>query len=228
MFDRVAAIAAESARIAELAATTAGAARVPGCPEWGFVDLVAHIGEVQRFWAANIEAANPDAHWGGKQEPPDGSDLAGWMAASTERLIAAVRTAPDSSPCWTWWGEPRTAGAVVRHQVQEAAVHRWDAESVSGAPAPLAPGVADDGVAEFLAIMVGEAASGLVGEITLRSVDTAGEWKIGDPSKPARALIRATASDLVLLLYRRLTVNAVDTDGDRDLVDSFVLICESE
>jgi hypothetical protein len=28
--------------------------RVPGCPDWSVRDLIAHLGEVQRFWAAVV------------------------------------------------------------------------------------------------------------------------------------------------------------------------------
>ena len=48
-----------------------------------------------------------------------------------------------------------TAGAVGRHQAQEAAVHRWDAEGVRARPRPLDPALADDGVPEFIEIMIG-------------------------------------------------------------------------
>ncbi len=134
-FDRLAAIAADSARVAELAAHTPGDARVTSCPEWDFAALVGHLGEVQRSWAQNVRAASTDAPSGGEHAPPS-TGLDRWMAQSTEELLTALADASEDSPCWTWWGEPRTAGAVGRHQVQEAAVHRWDAESVAGTPSP--------------------------------------------------------------------------------------------
>ena len=45
---------------------------------------------------------------------------------------SALREAGPDAPCWAWWPSPHTSGAVGRHQAQEAAVHRWDAEGVGG------------------------------------------------------------------------------------------------
>jgi hypothetical protein len=44
---------------------------------------------------------------------------------------------------------PQTCGAVARHQVQEMAVHTYDAQMALGAPQPLPDVVALDGVEEF-------------------------------------------------------------------------------
>jgi uncharacterized protein (TIGR03083 family) len=139
------------------------------------------------------------------------------MSESTELLLAALADAAEDSPCWTWWGEPGTAGAVARHQVQEAAVHRWDAESVVGTPAPLAPAVAHDGVAEFLEIMLDDEAEPPAGEVVFESIDTGGHWRAGRPGD-ASLLVRASASDLVLMLYGRVPASAVDSRGDLALL----------
>ena len=72
------------------------------------------------------------------------------MRTSTQELLDALRTTSFATPAWTWWIENRTVGAIARHQVQEAAVHRWDAQSAIAPPEPLAPEIAEDGVDEFL------------------------------------------------------------------------------
>lgn len=226
MVDRLRVIASESGRVAELAGAGPTDRPVPGCPGWDLADLVGHLGEVQRSWAEHVTAAKPDQAWEGDVPPPPPDNLSGWMAASTDALLGALRAAPDDSPCWTWWGEPRTAGAVARHQVQEAAVHRWDAESALGLPAPLQAEVAHDGVAEFLEIMIDDPA-GLDGEITLRSSDTGGEWRVG-PAGGRAATLRGTASDLVLLLYKRVPLSAVEVAGDAGLAQDFVVGNDTE
>jgi uncharacterized protein (TIGR03083 family) len=145
------------------------------------------------------------------------------MRASTELLLAALTDSSEDAPCWTWWGEPRTSGAVARHQVHGSAVHRWDAQSAVGTPSPIDAAIADDGVSEFLEVVVGQAATTLLGSVSLVSEDTGGEWIVGD-QRGTRTVVRASASDLVLLLYGRLPDASVTVEGDsgllRDLLDS--------
>ncbi|MEW2154562.1 maleylpyruvate isomerase N-terminal domain-containing protein [Streptomyces sp. NPDC007189] len=72
---------------------------------------------------------------------------------TTQRLLDALREAGPGRGCWTWWGtwqSPRTCGAVARHQLQEIAVHTYDAQLTAGAPQPLPDEVALDGVEDFL------------------------------------------------------------------------------
>ena len=115
--------------------------RVPGCPDWSLRDLAAHLGEVQRFWAVVVRAGAADG-----PPPPEArgdtaphGDMVEWSAESTGMLLAALTEAGPDAPCWTWWaasGAPSTAGAVARHQVQEAAVHAYDARRPSAGPSP--------------------------------------------------------------------------------------------
>jgi uncharacterized protein (TIGR03083 family) len=195
---------------------------VPSCPDWTIRDLIVHIGEVQRFWAGNLRAQDASSPW---RAPPDrpasDADLVSWMRASTDLLLSALRDVGAASPCWTWWGQPLTSGAVGRHQVQEAAVHRWDAELTLGTRAPLNEAVALDGVAEFLEVMGAAGAISLAGSVTLVATDTGSEWLAGEGTA-SRAVVRAAASDLVLLHYRRLPLSSADTEGDTELAESLL------
>lgn len=155
-FDRMLELVAE--RSAALRSALAGAldARVPGAPEWAGRDLVAHLGEVHRFWAATVVAGKPDAPVADDDVPerePTG-DLLDWSERSTETLLTALRDAGPDRPVWTWWAAPATSGAVARHQVQEAAVHAWDAEDTVGRAGALPAEPAADGVDEFLSVEV--------------------------------------------------------------------------
>jgi uncharacterized protein (TIGR03083 family) len=198
-------------------------APVPGCPGWSLEVLVTHLGQVQRFWAAAIRANGEEP-----QEPEfvKPADLAGWYRASYTALADALRETSFDQPCWTWWGEPATVGAVARHQVQEAAVHRWDAESASGAATPLEPEVGADGVDEYLTIMLGRDADNLPSAVALEATDTGGSWQAG-PGEVG-ATVRGTASELVLLLYRRLPATAADIDGDRSLAGALLTAADNE
>jgi len=193
--------------------------RVPGCPAWTRRDLAWHLGRVQQFWARTVRVGadvNP-VFSSDAEGPTDAAALAAWIRAATTDLLDALRATPPGTPAWTWWLDDRTAGAIARHQVQEAAVHRWDAQSASGTPEALAHEVADDGVDEFVWIarqLRDPARITFVATDSGRSTPTSGE--------PPVATVRGTASDLVLLLYGRVSVDEVDVDGDRAALDAFL------
>ena len=241
--DLLSLIADRSAALRAAAAGPPAGARVPCCPDWSLHDLVAHLGEVQRFWAA-VVAAGPAT------VPPDDDSVAGrtphgdllaWSAESTAELIGALRAAGPDRECWTWWtasSAPDTSAAVARHQVQEAAVHARDAQEAAGRAGELPAVIATDGVAEFLTVGLG--ASGpwpheparialRAGEGTGWLLDLgekgaviaapdAGAGRLPDPA----AWLAGSASDLVLVLYGRLGLDAVQVDGDRGLVQQLI------
>ncbi len=203
-------------------------ANVPSTPEWTLRDLAHHLGEVQRFWGDNVHTGDPGTPWGGEVAMPADDFLVGWLREATASLCDALAAAGPGAPCWTWWGAPATAGAVARHQVQEVAVHCWDAQAVMASPGALRQDVADDGVAEFLEIVLGSSADALPGVVTLRATDTGGSWRAagGGPGR-RQAGISGTASDLVLMLYRRLPVSDCIVDGDPLLVASFLALADT-
>jgi uncharacterized protein (TIGR03083 family) len=229
--DAVDAIAGESRRLAGVVASADLDARVPTTPKWALRDLAHHVGTVQWYWSANVRAKNPDERSGGSLTPlPPDSDLLAWLGWCTYSLLSALRDVGPDSPCWAWWDAPapHTAGAVARHQAQEAAVHRWDAEGSVGSSAPLPPELATDGVPEFIDVMVGPDVSALRGAVTLHAVDTGGSWRVGpDAASASTAELNATASDLVLMLYRRLPVPDADVDGDPMLVASLLSLADT-
>ena len=161
---------------------------------------------------------------------PQDSDLLAWLGWCTYSLLGALREAGPEAPCWTWWPGPHTAGAVGRHQAQEAAVHRWDAEGVTGDSGPLRPELADDGVPEFMEIMVGPDLASLPGAVTLTATDTGASWRVAGEGGERSARVselRAPASDLVLMLYRRLPVPDVAVDGDPILVAALLSLADT-
>ena len=234
MTDPVDAIRRESAVVARIAADAPLDAPVPSCPAWTLRDLVVHLGAVQRFWAANIRAADPSAPDETAGDPDDADyprpaddELSAWMQASTDDLAAAIGDAAGDAPSWTWWGSPATAGAVARHQVQEAAVHRWDAESAAGDPNPIDADAATDAVAEFLAVSLGDALDELQGSVTLTASDTGATWAVGRDGGPTVDIV-GTASDLLLVLYRRVDDGAVTVEGDAELGAAFLGLANTE
>lgn len=227
-----------SAALRAAAAAAPDDTRVPSCPDWSVRDLLAHIGEVQRFWAAVVAAGPTDQPPGDEGAQPPAGELSGWAAESTELLVDTLRRVVPDHGCWTWWGAsgaPQTAGAVARHQVQEAAVHAWDAQLAVGRPEPLPPVVARDGVAEFLAVGLGscgpwphEPAQVRVctddGDEWLLELDNAGaSVRKLPPDASSRRAVDATvvgsASDLVLALYGRRPATEPHLDGDRGVIE---------
>jgi uncharacterized protein (TIGR03083 family) len=196
-------------------------ARVPGCPAWTLRDLASHLGTVQRFWSRVVRAGadrEPERRAAMTTGTESALKLAAWARESARDLLDALRAASFDTPAWTWWRDNRTVGAIARHQVQEAAVHRWDAESAVGTPDPLAPEVADDGIDEFLWIlrqMRGPA------PITLVATDSERSFAASDGA-PA-VTVSASASDLVLLLYGRIPPERVRVDGDRATLDAALI-----
>ena len=184
--------------------------RVPGCPDWSLRELVWHLGRVQRFWTRPVRAGvdeRPDSARGnpGRMQPkilPSGS------ATPLESSSKRSRRRPRTRPAWTWWKEPRTAGAIGRHQVQEAAMHRWDASLRSAHPSPCrrARRRRRRRVPRDLATD----APALTDRVRRDGTP-------GDSSRFRRrsaATVSAPSGDLVLLLYRRLAPEDVRVLGD--------------
>jgi uncharacterized protein (TIGR03083 family) len=210
-------------------------ARVPGCPDWSLRNLVGHLGHVQCFWAAVVKAGGgdgpPPPQTIGYTEP--GDDLGAWLAAQTRLLLAALGEAGPDSPSWTWWaasGAPQTAGAVARHQVEEAAVHAYDAQETIGKPESIPAAIAVDGVAEFLQVSYGVA--GVWPHRPARVVFAATEgptWVLdltpaGAETDPAAggepvATVHGSASDILLALFGRIPLDHLRIDGDATVID---------
>jgi uncharacterized protein (TIGR03083 family) len=220
-------------------------ARVPTCPEWTLLDLAEHLGGVHRFWAAAVSAgpaAGPPAK-GGEDAPRARGALLAWSAAAARLLLDALREAGPDRGCWTWWGgsqSPLTAGAVARHQVQEAMVHAYDAQVTAGAAEPLPGAAALDGVDEFLATCV--AGSGPwphEAAVVEYHASEGGAWRLSLSAEGARvarlpvpgpvpaavgagaaaAIARGTAAELVLALYGRVPLGSLRVDGDQRLFE---------
>ncbi|MFF4896186.1 maleylpyruvate isomerase family mycothiol-dependent enzyme [Streptomyces sp. NPDC001068] len=223
--------------------------QVPTCPEWTLSDLAQHIGEGRRAWAATVAAGPAPA----KSVPEDApaaprerEALPAWLAASTGELLDALREAGPDRGCWTWWGasqSPGNCGAVARHQLQQIAVHTYDAQVTVGTPEPLPDEVALDGVEEFLFTCVAttspwphkptafdfHAAEGRSWRLTVDG-DGARTTRVPTPgTTPATTAdsgpdaagvsVHGTASDLVLFLYDRIPAHSLRIEGDAGLFD---------
>ncbi len=223
LLDRDASFEAIDEQGRALVAACAGAAnvKVPACPDWTTEDLLAHVAEVHSFWAYVV--ATPLLSLEGFDESaverlaPD---------AARTHLLEALRAAPDDRTVWTWSSD-QSAGFVRRFQVVEAAVHRADAEQAAGRSFAIPPATAVHAIAVSLETMsVPDAGFG--GSVHLHCTDTEGEWTVyanGAQStghEKADAALRGSAQDILLALWRRAPLDALEVFGDRTVADTFV------
>lgn len=182
--DFLAHVRSESARFADVLASTDPQARVPTCPDWTAADLLWHLGEVQSFWAAIVRerATAPD----GLPEPqrPVGYDeLLALFRDASAALVDALANATDDTAVWTWFPADQSVGFVRRRQAHEALIHRLDAELTAGTLSDVDPALATDGAAEVLEWMysgvpawAAHTVDGAVGRLS--TTDTGASWLV--------------------------------------------------
>lgn len=224
-FDALASIDEHSAGVGTLAPGNLAAA-VPGCPGWNLADLVAHLTEVQWFWATIVEHRLVDPPEEDQRPPRAPEDEL--VSALTEQTAHLVRTLRDADPrtrVWTWAPQQQDVAFVARHQVQEAAVHHWDAGSATGHAVVIERPLAVDAIEEFLTFSVSsddDAADpprpSLAGRFALSCTDGPEAWTVRDGRAPGMVhfeagaapgvpMVAGTASDLLLWLYRRIPLD---------------------
>ena len=240
-FDFVAAIAEHSAGFAAAADGNLDA-EVEHCPGWTVADLVGHLTEVHWFWGTIVEErleAPPEE----ARRPPTASRdrLIETFRTGAERLVTVLRGANGEDHVWTWAPAQQNVAFVTRHQVQEAALHHWDSVHAMGGTLAIAAPVAADSIAEFLTFSVSSeddpaepARPALNGAFALQCSDADAAWTIGDAglpgtirhdpgAEPGIPTITATASDLILWLYRRIDLEAGPVPPD--LLARFRALC---
>lgn len=224
---------ADAAGLLDAARAAAPDAPVPGCPEWTTMDLVWHIGEVHRFWAtiAAGSLAEPPADWPPKRPATD-AEIWAFADESARRVVDALAAADPDAAVWTWCEGGDDAGWVIRRMAQETAVHRVDAEQTAGQDFRLEAALAADGIDEFLCFFypytVREGDAPTDGTVHLHCTDTDGEWTIAPDGTVTTehakgdAALRGPAHDLLMALWRRAGLDAVEIFGDRALAERFV------
>ena len=230
------AVALESERFARAARGPLDA-RVPSCPDWALGDLVWHLASVQWVWAEVVGKRALEREPIGQPEDRPDEELVPWFDEVSDRLVSALRSTDPTVRVWSWADGQQDVAWVARRQAHEAAVHRWDAQGALGTPEPIASDLAADGMAEFFDWMLtSEDATGFDGVVRVRLTPTdhgeartveVAEGRI-DPSAEATpdVTVRGTASDLLLLLWRRVTADSVAVEGDRAALDRFLAVAD--
>ncbi|MCU1456320.1 MAG: hypothetical protein JWL73_412 [Actinomycetia bacterium] len=231
------AIATAAATIVEVARQDPDAA-VPSCPDWDVRQLAFHVGSVHRMATAVV--ATPVQEAAGMRglfaAPDPATDPGDWVEAGAATLVATLRAADPGAPVFTFW-PPHVMPFWFRRQANETEIHRWDAQLAVGTPDPVPTDLAITGVEEKLEKFAAhpryaEVAPGS-GTVHLHATDAPGEWLV--TFSPTGLLVdrshakgdvavRATASDLDLLVSGRLDSAALEVFGDVSLLDRFVAL----
>ena len=125
-----------------------------------------------------------------------------------------------------------TSGAIARHQVQEAAVHAYDAQQAAGKAQPIPEPVAADGVGEYLTVeLLTNGPWPYDPAAVILETGAGGGWVIdletpavtvlrGDEHGSAKqsATVTADPSDMVLSFYRRDPIGQLRIEGVAELV----------
>jgi uncharacterized protein (TIGR03083 family) len=242
-FDPLAEIAEHSAGLARAAEADLNAP-VEHCPGWTMADLVWHVTEVHWFWSkivAELPSAPPQDAQGPDRPEPD--QLISRFSAGAAHLMRVLASADPAAACWTWATAQQDVGFVLRHQVQEAAVHHWDAEHALGRELILGTAMSVDAIDEFLTFSLPTVRGyhpetplpNLDGPLVLAASDAGIDWTLTDDSLPGTVTFSAgaadpglprvtgAASDLLLWLYGRVPLPVTPgTSGDQPAAERLV------
>jgi uncharacterized protein (TIGR03083 family) len=211
--------------------------QVPSCPDWDINDLAWHVLGVHAGWTELVEHPTDDPTKAFEAEVASGDptfDKTALVELGRGTMLRMVRTfgaADQQQPTWTWAAQQDVA-FITRHQVQEAAVHRWDAQTTAGvAVDPIAPEVAADAIDEFLTLSRPAFTQGgppLPGSVHLHCTDVDGEWfvypdgRIEPIHAKGEVALRGAASDLLLALYGRIPLDDLEVIGNHAVAQSFL------
>jgi uncharacterized protein (TIGR03083 family) len=207
---------------------------IPGCPKWNGADLVFHLGRVHRMFDDVLVRSVTDTAELQRAERPDDASLLSWYQEGLTQLVTTMSKTPRSTPAWSFLG-PRTAEWVVRRLAHETAVHASDMAAAVGEAPGIDVELASDGIDEFLSnflVRPREDAPALGGSVHLHCTDVDGEWMVQPHDDGSLDIswghgkgdcaLRGSANDLLMVLWRRQPVSALELHGDEALALRFV------
>lgn len=218
-------------------------APVPTVPGWTLERVLRHTGKVHRWVAATL-AAGPGADLGGSAELrslPKGPDCLPAYREALEQLLTELAAHDFDRPAPTFAG-PGTVGFWARRQAHEVAVHRVDAADAvhaAGGPAPEAMSVTGsvDGVDEWARLMLPRVLAEVPVVLREKTVHLHGtdapdaEWlltltpggvRVTAGHAKGDVAVRGTAQELLLTMWRRRPLAALEMFGDAGVAQAMV------
>jgi len=210
-------------------------ASIASCEPWVGADLLWHMIEVHYSWKFIVEThlMNPDDYV--PRSKPADKDLLSEYRTGLDELIDVLSSLDPARSCWTWAGIQDVAW-VIRRMAHETAVHAWDAHCATGATHEIDAELASDGIDEFVHVMainnVPEGEGPLSGSVHIHCTDVEGEWLIVPTATSdvvvtrehakGDCAIRGSASSLLLGLWRRVPMSALEIIGNADVAAQFL------
>jgi uncharacterized protein (TIGR03083 family) len=215
-------------------------ASVPSCPGWSVADLVEHTGRVHRHTAERVRRRVMQRSLGFRAEAPPASEVVEWFEDGVEEVARVLAEANLDEPVWNWSVAAHRAGFWPRRMAQETAIHRWDAQAAHGQARPIDAGLAVDGIDELLDVflptdLAEQPTAHLHGAVHLHCTDRPAEWLVEVENGELRVrrehakgavAVRAAASDVVLLLWKRNDPTGVEVFGDATLLSHFLSLTD--
>lgn len=229
-------IESDASRLLGQARAVGLGAAVSTCPGWTVDDLVAHLAEVYQHKIACTRLQLQPDDW---PPPRPEGDPRDWLAASTTELVELLRERGPDAPSATWHPPDQTVGFWYRRMAQETAVHRVDAESATGDLTPVATDLAVDGIDEVLMLMLegdwsdlpddewGDASPEMGDGQTVAVLGGDAVWRVSFDryrvdvvagAGPADATVGGQPSEVLLWLWGRRPLEAVEVSGDESAV----------
>jgi uncharacterized protein (TIGR03083 family) len=172
---------------------------------------------------------------------PTGDEAVAWWDDKHRTLVRTLEALDPDLPAWNWAPQAKKAGFWHRRMAHETAVHRWDAQIAVGLTDPIETKLAADGITEVLDTWLPagkrRGPRDRTGIVALRATDLEQEWHVrlrgegialldtdtlfdDDAHQHERAIAAGTASDLLLVLYGRVSFEVLDFAGDQRLVEA--------
>jgi uncharacterized protein (TIGR03083 family) len=218
---------------------------VPTCPGWNVGQLLQHVVHVHRAAVATVRGEGPavsgDEEWrdvsifGDMELAVLDRRLADGARSLAETLRECGPAAEVASPADSI---PATAMFPARRMAHETLVHRADAALALGRPYEVDPEVAADALDEWMLLTtlpemfdLDPRRRELLGPgrtLSFEAVETDRGWLVDLTSDAmawrrggggAAVTVRASLTDLLLLVYRRRPVDCAEVVGDRKLLE---------
>jgi uncharacterized protein (TIGR03083 family) len=215
-------------------------AAVTTCPGWTVTSLVEHVVEIHRWVCAILTDGSAHRTEAASAPVADAAGLSSWYRDEAAAMQGLMASTDPTARCWNFAGVDETAAFWPRRQTHEVTVHTFDALSSADEEFGIDVAIAADGIDELLTVFgVRMPARGLPADlgapIVIEPSDTDVAWtvspaaNIGEPvvvaagrASSAVATIGGRASDILLVLWKRLPVDRVSIGGDRAVAAAFL------